>query len=228
LLRDPDPEHKARAERNVKTKQDQLAKVQEKLKGENLPIKSGSSYFSDKVAKYTNDEIKTIICLFYDGKAPEQPKPGDTDANKSKYQGYLNKSTLLDKVFPDWEGLKKTESGQAILDKGAEWKGYIDKTSITGFIATLERRNLPESNKGHLKEPSYEIIPFAERKITRARAEPQAPETAATAAPPDIKSILSVKLKSAADRPATPVKPEPLSAREQLLKNISQMRPKAE
>lgn len=152
LKKYPEPELLRRKETELKRIEDQLLPVKRLLKyGEQTDL----IQFKGKIAKYTNEELRILIGIEFDGKKPNASHPF--------YPFYMNNQAMLDKIFADWKKLSTGEKGKVFLQHKEEWKRSLN-TNFSGVLATLKNRLLPEKNKERLKEPIYEIAPFGAKK----------------------------------------------------------------
>lgn len=167
----------------LQKKKKALEKVEEQL----IPIKTLLQYgnqqqrpdFNTKIAKYTNDELRIVIGIFFDGK-----EPNETDLNFTFYLFYRE---LLDGIFKNWQQLSCGETAQAFLSHADAWKRNLTMNRF-GFITTLQRRLLPPRNRDYLPEPFYEILPYRTRRDTKSNRQ--------ELAPPNVMKELDDKLKN--------------------------------
>jgi hypothetical protein len=136
-------------------KKDEIAKITEDLKGTSVPAKPNSLEFKEKIKEYTNEELRVLIAIAFDGKTPDHSHPS--------YNVYENNQGLVDGILQDWKKLAQGTNGKAFLSNQEGWKGYLGY-NLFGFVDTLRRRALPEKNFDRLAEPSYEIPPFKPMK----------------------------------------------------------------
>ena len=137
----------------LKEKQKALANIEVQLKPQLklLQYAFQKDEFIGRAAKYTNEELRIIIGIMFDGKTPERSHPA--------YQLYVLNHELLDKIINDWQQLAEGEKGRIFLQHKEEWKRNLNSNRF-GFILILRRRMLPEKNTESLREPTYEITPY--------------------------------------------------------------------
>ena len=147
----------------LKKKEAALAKIEEDLKPVERLLKfaeaKDKSQFAEKMTKYTNDELRLLLGLAFNGKKP--------DASHPYYKSYEADKGLFDAIFADWNKLSKGESGKEFMKHEAEWKRNLE-SNFSGILATMKGRLIAQGKLVHLDEPSYEIKPFVEKEQERA------------------------------------------------------------
>ena len=141
----------------LKEKQKALTNIEAQLKPQLrlLQYAFQKDEFIGRAAKYTNEELRIIIGIMFDGKTPERSHPA--------YPLYVLNQELLDKIINDWQQLAEGEKGRIFLRHQDEWKRNLNSNRF-GFISILRRRMLPEKNTESLREPTYEITPYGKRQ----------------------------------------------------------------
>jgi hypothetical protein len=146
------------AETAIEEKKKYLQKNEELLKGDLLPINFNTSEFQKKMQKYTNEELKLIIGMLFEGHPPA--------TDHLNYSNYAANKELFDGIFNEWEQLSNKENAKLFLSHQKEWAKYLS-TNIFGVIDILKRRNLSSpKNVNYLAEPSYAILSYVEKKTT--------------------------------------------------------------
>lgn len=139
-------------EKELKRIEDQLVPEKRLLK---YAAQADKSQFNEKMTRYTNDELRLLLGLAFDGIKPDAAHP--------YYKSYEGDKGLFDSIFADWDNLSKGENGKEFMKHQAEWKRNLE-SNFSGVLATMQGRLLAQGKLGHLDEPSYEIKPFVEKK----------------------------------------------------------------
>lgn len=183
---------KERLEALIESKEKRL----ETVKQNRMPAESRLKGYEDSnfiatAQKLTNDELKIIIGIHFNGNVPA------TDSKN--YKEYRANQEVYNEIFRDWKRLsEQTASGKAFLKNQTEWQDYLDRTSATMDFVKILARRAPEvkireyktgkdkmiKNPDYLREPTYEAAPYKPykslfgTKATTASPKPAAPKPA--------------------------------------------------
>ena len=206
------------AQRTIEEKKKAIERIDEELKGTIQPINISMAGFKEKIRQYTNEELKLLIGMLFDGQVPTEDHPNFTT--------YKNNKDLLDGIFRDWKQLSKGVSGQAFLVHQQEWSRYLG-TNIFGVIDTLRKRNLSDKHVEYMKETKYEIPPYSAEKKPGQRKEILQKEPAKSSSVTDeLNARLSegLNLRKVDPSEKLPPLPDPPSEREKMLREIEKRR----